>query len=185
MLQQELKERPGTRRRQRAESIEGILEAALRLFVSRGYRTTTVEQIAGETGLTKGAVYFYFKSKEAIMLQLLEQAEATVVDRMLADSAGVAATSVTGTIELQSMYGGLQVAVGVMCLMGLLRKPFEQVALHALLFIFAGLAVVRVSLALTQGDFSGYTVFAMSYESFCLLFLCWYLLLRKTATSPS
>jgi hypothetical protein len=104
---------------------------------------------------------------------------------VLADSAGVVATSVTGTIELQVMYGGLQVAVGVMCLMGLLRKPFEQVALYALLFIFAGLAVVRVSLGLTRGDFSGYTVFAMSFETACLLFLCWYLLLRKPATNPS
>ena len=104
---------------------------------------------------------------------------------MLAGSAGIQATSLTGTIELQTMYGGLQVAVGVMCLMGLLRKPFEQVALYALLFIFAGLAVVRVSLGLTQGDFSGYTVFAMSFETACLLFLVWYLLLRKPATDLS
>ncbi len=104
---------------------------------------------------------------------------------MLAGAAGVKATSITGTIELQAMYGGLQVAVGVLCLMGLLRKPFEQVALTALLFIFAGLAVVRVSLGLMHGDFSGYTVFAMSYETFCLLFLCWWLLLRPAPASLS
>lgn len=105
---------------------------------------------------------------------------------MLAGAAGVTATSVTGTIELQTMYGGLQVAVGVLCLMGLLRKHLEQVALYTLLFIFAGLAVVRVSLGLMHGDFSSYTVFAMSYEAFCLLFLCWHLLLRPAASpSPS
>lgn len=104
---------------------------------------------------------------------------------MLAGGAGVTATSVTGTIELQAMYGGLQVAVGVMCLMGLLRRRFEEVALYALLFIFAGLAVVRVSLGLTRGDFSGYTVFAMSFEASCLLFLCWYLLLRSPARNLS
>ena len=104
---------------------------------------------------------------------------------MLAGSAGVAATSITGTIELQTMYGGLQVAVGVMCLMGLIRQRFEEVALYALLFIFAGLAVVRVSLGLTRGDFSGYTVFAMSFEAACLLFLSWYLLLRTPVRNPS
>ncbi len=104
---------------------------------------------------------------------------------MLAGAAGVSATSITGIIELQTMYGGLQVAVGMLCLMGLLRKPLEQVALYALLFIFAGLAVVRVSLGLMHGDFSGYTVFAMSFETFCLLFLGWYLLLRPTGTTPS
>lgn len=104
---------------------------------------------------------------------------------MLAGSAGIEATTVTGRIELQAMYGGLQVAVGAMCLLGLFRVRFEQVALHALLFIFAGLAVVRVSLGLSRGDFSGYTVFAMSFEAACLLFLCWYLLLRKPAVNPS
>jgi hypothetical protein len=104
---------------------------------------------------------------------------------MLSGAAGLRATSVTGEIELQAMYGGLQVAVGAMCLMGLLRERFQPVAMYSLLFIFAGLAVVRVSLGLTRGDFSGYTVFAMSYETACLLFLGWYLLLRGPATRPS
>lgn len=96
----------------------------------------------------------------------------------LATAAGVSATSVTGTIELQTMYGGLQIAVGMFCAMALLRRDLESAALHALLFLFAGLAVVRVSLALVYGDFSAYTLFAMGYESVCLAFLLWYLLLR-------
>lgn len=105
---------------------------------------------------------------------------------MLSGAAGVEANTITGTIELQAMYGGLQVAVGVLCLLGILRKDLEQVALTTLLFLFAGLGVVRVSLALMHGDFSGYTVFAMSYETFCLLFLAWWLLLRATpAAHPS
>ena len=108
-----------------------------------------------------------------------------VYPEMLAGSAGIAANTATGRIELQSMYGGLQVAIGFMCLMGLLRLRFEQLALHALLFIFAGLAVVRVSLGLSHGELSGYTLFAMSYETACLLFLCWQLLLRKPPTNPS
>ena len=100
---------------------------------------------------------------------------------MLADGAGITALNTTGTIELQAMYGGLQVGVGALCLLGVFRKHLEQAALYALLFIFAGLAVVRVGLGLTQGDFSGYTVFAMSFETAGLLFLYWYLLFRKPA----
>ena len=103
---------------------------------------------------------------------------------MLAGSAGLTATTVTGTIELQAMYGGLQVAVGVMCVMGLLRQDCEFVALYALLFLFAGLAVVRVSLGLMRGDFSDYTVIAMIFESASLLFLLWYILLRKPTFHP-
>jgi len=100
----------------------------------------------------------------------------------MAAGAGLSTTSITGVIELQTMYGGLQVAVGAMCLLGLLRKQYEAVALHALLFIFAGLAVVRVSLGLIHGDLSGYTLFAMLYEAACLAFLCWHLLLRRVAS---
>jgi hypothetical protein len=104
-----------------------------------------------------------------------------VAPESLAAGAGVVATSTTGTIELQTMYGGLQVAVGVMCAVALLRRGFEPVALYALLFVFAGLAVVRVSLGLMHGDMSGYTLFAMIYETACLLFLAWYLLLKNAA----
>lgn len=89
----------GTRKQQRAASMDRILAAALDLFVSRGYKNTTVEQIAGETGLTKGAVYFYFKSKQAIMLRLLSQAETIVVDRMLSDSAAAGDTARDKLVE--------------------------------------------------------------------------------------
>ncbi len=43
----------------------------------------------------------------------------------------------------------------------------------ALLFVFAGLAVTRVTLGLSQGDFSDYTVFAMIYECLTVAFLLW------------
>lgn len=97
----------------------------------------------------------------------------------LAGAAGVAANSTTGTIELQAMYGGLQTAVGIMCLVGLLRRQLEAGAMYALLFVFAGLALVRASLALLHGDFSSYTLYASLYESFCLLFLAWYARQRR------
>ena len=98
---------------------------------------------------------------------------------MLSGAAGLTANSTTGTIELQAMYGGLQTAVGVMCLLGVFRPQLAEAAMLALLFIFAGLAVVRVSLGLSQADFSGYTVFAMSFETVSLLFLVWYVFLRR------
>lgn len=75
--------RPATKREQREASVENLLAAALRLFVSQGYRHTSVEQIAEEAGLTKGAVYFYFKNKENLLLTLLDRVEEIVVDRMV------------------------------------------------------------------------------------------------------
>lgn len=72
------------KKQQRQASVEGLLRAALHLFVSRGYRSTNLEQIAGAAKLSKGSVYFYFGSKEAVLLELLKRVQAIVVDQALA-----------------------------------------------------------------------------------------------------
>ncbi len=72
-------EKKNRKEEQRSASIDSILLSALELFVKNGYRATTVEMIAERAELTKGAVYFYFSSKEAIMLHLLEDAGRIVV----------------------------------------------------------------------------------------------------------
>lgn len=43
---------------------EQILATALQLFAKYGYKKTTVEDIAGGLGLTKGALYLYVKNKQ-------------------------------------------------------------------------------------------------------------------------
>lgn len=74
--------RPATKKAQREASVEGLLAAARALFVSRGYRHTTVDEIAEAAHLTKGAVYFYFRSKEALLAALLDRVETVVVGGM-------------------------------------------------------------------------------------------------------
>ena len=69
---------------QRISSVERIMKCALELFVTNGYRATTVEMIGVRAKLTKGAVYFYFKSKEAILARLLDDAETIAVDPVFA-----------------------------------------------------------------------------------------------------
>ncbi len=82
MLQTALALRPATKRAQREASVEGLLAAARALFVSQGYRHTTVDAIAEAARLTKGAVYFYFRNKEALLLALLDRVETIVVGGM-------------------------------------------------------------------------------------------------------
>ena len=55
----------------REQSTEQVLAAALKQFVTRGYHSTSIDDIARAAGLTKGAVYFYFKGKSALLLELL------------------------------------------------------------------------------------------------------------------
>jgi AcrR family transcriptional regulator len=68
-----------TKREQREESIDKLLLEARALFVSKGYRATTLEQIAVAAGLTKGSLYFHFGSKEAVLVKLLDKVEAEII----------------------------------------------------------------------------------------------------------
>jgi AcrR family transcriptional regulator len=70
-------------RTRRQLSQDALLAAAQSLFVSQGYRQTSVDQIAKAAKLTKGAVYFHFKSKTDILLKLLERAERIVLHPMI------------------------------------------------------------------------------------------------------
>lgn len=52
------------------ETRERILAVALRLFAHRGYASVSVEGIAAEAGVTKGAVYHWFADKDDIGREL-------------------------------------------------------------------------------------------------------------------
>ncbi len=50
-----------------------LLKAAERVIIKRGYRHTTMDLIARQAKLTKGAVYFHFKNKEEIFFELVKR----------------------------------------------------------------------------------------------------------------
>ena len=52
---------------------EEILIAALNLFARDGYEAVSVSQIAGELGMTKGALYRHYKSKKDIFNCIVER----------------------------------------------------------------------------------------------------------------
>lgn len=47
-----------------------IAEAALNLFSTKGYDATTMQDIIEDSGMSKGAIYHYFKSKQEILAYL-------------------------------------------------------------------------------------------------------------------
>jgi AcrR family transcriptional regulator len=53
------------------ETVTRILSSAEELFLERNYADVTVSQVAEAAGLTKGAVYHYFPSKEKLYLAML------------------------------------------------------------------------------------------------------------------
>lgn len=64
-------------RRTRAEIKEAthrsLLDAAGRCFQKLGYPGATLDAISAEAGFTKGAIYWHFRSKEALFLELLRE----------------------------------------------------------------------------------------------------------------
>lgn len=58
----------GTRERKRQQTLARIAEAGVKLFISEGYDTTTLDQIAAAAGISRRTFFYYFKSKEEVLL---------------------------------------------------------------------------------------------------------------------
>jgi AcrR family transcriptional regulator len=89
----------------RGDREQQILEAAMTVFAREGFHEARMEDIARQSGLAKGTLYLYFKSKDAMIgallrsffnvelrrLRALEAAEGSVAERILAYTLRVAA----------------------------------------------------------------------------------------------
>ena len=82
----------------------------------------------------------------------------------LNEAAGVAIASATGATELRAMYGGLQVALGLVCLTGLSNGVRGRRALVVVGTLTAGLASARTLGTLLDGGLSSYTAMALLFE---------------------
>ena len=61
-------EKSGRREQKRQETFERITELGMKLFVARGYEATTLDDIAKAAGISRRTFFYYFKSKEEILL---------------------------------------------------------------------------------------------------------------------
>ena len=57
-----------------------IMEAALELFANKGYHTTSISQIAKEAAISKGLMYNYFESKEALLKEVIFEGVDTITE---------------------------------------------------------------------------------------------------------
>jgi AcrR family transcriptional regulator len=67
---------------ERAAIHERLVAAGQDLFGRRGIRATTVEQLARAAGISKGAFYFFFPSKEALFFAIVEEVETAMQARL-------------------------------------------------------------------------------------------------------
>jgi AcrR family transcriptional regulator len=64
-----------------ADTREKILEAALELFRERGFQEATMREIASRAGVATGLAYYYFASKDAIVLAFYQRAKDDLAPR--------------------------------------------------------------------------------------------------------
>lgn len=68
----------------RAARRDQILQAAWTCFARKGFHATSMADVIGEAGLSAGAVYLYFRSKDDIIVAVASQVFAGIEGRLLA-----------------------------------------------------------------------------------------------------
>jgi AcrR family transcriptional regulator len=65
-----------------------LIAAATRLFAEHGYESTTVQDVVNAAGVTKGAMYHYFDSKDALLYEIYHRLLAMQSDQLDRIAAG-------------------------------------------------------------------------------------------------
>jgi AcrR family transcriptional regulator len=71
-MQNALPKPAGLREQNRQHTLQRIAEVGIELFVAKGYEATTLDEIAAAAGISRRTFFYYFKSKEDILLAHLE-----------------------------------------------------------------------------------------------------------------
>ncbi|BDZ68343.1 TetR/AcrR family transcriptional regulator [Methanobacterium ferruginis] len=74
------------KRKSREERINEITQAAIDVFLEKGYENTTMEAIAQKAGVSKGGLYHHFQSKDMILIMANDKISEKIEELM--DDAG-------------------------------------------------------------------------------------------------
>src|SRR5687768_15584290 len=89
-----------TREEKKARTRERLIEAARTVFAQRGFAAASLDDVAEEADLTKGAVYSNFANKEDLVLAVLDDNFNRRMDEALSQ------VDMDGTLEEQARAGG-------------------------------------------------------------------------------
>ncbi len=122
----ERKEREKERRRNE------IIDAAEKLFFSRGYENVTMDDIAKEAELARGTLYLYFKNKENIYIAIaargLRVLNGLFRECYLKKEAGIVKirSMLLAVYEFSKKYPGYYATIGSLQARGLDKKDFPE-----------------------------------------------------------
>lgn len=64
------------------ETRDQLIEAASTLFLEQGFAKTTIQQIADQVGISKGAVYLHFRSKSQLLIAIMQGLGDSILERV-------------------------------------------------------------------------------------------------------
>ena len=64
---------PAPRQRRKKARPQELLDAALQLFVERGFASARMEEVAARAGVSKGTLYLYYPSKEELLKAVIRE----------------------------------------------------------------------------------------------------------------
>lgn len=86
--------------------LEEVLDSAAKIFFSKGFHGTTIEDVAKDVGMLKGSLYYYIKSKDDLLYQLLysviEEGDAHIAQHI--DTQGDPVVQLRRALEAQIEY---------------------------------------------------------------------------------
>jgi AcrR family transcriptional regulator len=97
--------KPKRQRRAPAQRPGEILEAALALFVEKGFAATRLDDVAARAGLSKAAIYLYFEDKTALFQGVVRQAigsNLVTVESLAKNHQGPMAALIPGILEFMA-----------------------------------------------------------------------------------
>lgn len=117
-------------RRPAPETRERLLDAAIRLFLAQGYAASSVEQVCREAGLSKGAFFHLFPSKEAMAIEAIDRFADARLAAMVAVADRAGADGRDRALALLDALGGVadQDFLRDNCLLGVLGQELSQVS---------------------------------------------------------
>ena len=88
-----------------------------------------------------------------------------VSPEVVASQTGMQLATGVASTEVRAMYGGLQTAVGLLALLGMLRYGLQPAVLLALVFVFFGLASGRLLGIVVESNPGSYNFAAAGFEA--------------------
>ena len=134
---------------------ERILDAATRVFASKGYHGTLVDDIASEAETSKGGVYFHFPNKQAIFLALLDRLAHLLEQRIAAAIAQQSAPLERADAALRVVletFGSHRHLARLFLVEALGAGPEFNARMLAIRAQFAGLIQRQLDAAVASGD---------------------------------